>query len=122
MTLDLQRSAAVTLNFDKVQGLRDLEDTVLSLSAYCKGSLRVIEMLRTIPGADFQGMWSLESYIAQLLDYGENLAVLTSRIGNTINLVSLESGFFRVVELMSGCDNAVCLCFGPQESVHRRKH
>ena len=39
MTLNLQRSAAVTLNFDKVQGLRDLEDAVLSLSAYCKGSL-----------------------------------------------------------------------------------
>lgn len=86
MTLDLQRSAAVTLNFDKVQGLRDLEDEVLSLSAYCKGSLRVIETLRTIPEANFQGVWSLESHIAQLLDYIENLSVLTSKIGNTINL------------------------------------
>lgn len=122
MTLDLQRSAAVTLNFDKVQGLRDLEDQVLSLSAYCKGSLRVIETLRTVPEANFQGVWSLESHIAQLLDYIENLSVLTSKIGNTINLVSLESDFFRVFELISGCDNAVCVCFGLEESVHRRKH
>ncbi|MCJ1457002.1 hypothetical protein MMC28_007368 [Mycoblastus sanguinarius] len=86
MTLDLQRTAAVILNFDKVQGLRNLEDAVLSLSAYCKGSLRVIETMQKIPEADFQGVWSLESYVAQLVGYIENLSVLTSRIGNTINL------------------------------------
>ena len=91
MTLDLQRSATLTLSFDKVQGLRNLEDTVLSLSANCKGSLRVIETIQTIPEADFQGVWSLESYTTQILGYVENLSVLTSRIGNTINLVSLIS-------------------------------
>ncbi|KAK3175305.1 hypothetical protein OEA41_002552 [Lepraria neglecta] len=86
MTLDLKTSAAVTLSFDKVQGLRDLEDTALSLSAHCKSSLRVIEAMRKISGADFQGVWSLNSYNEQLLGYIEDLLVLTSRIGNTIDL------------------------------------
>ena len=82
----------------------------------------MIETMQKIPEADFQGVWSLESYVAQLVGYIENLSVLTSRIGNTINLVSLKSRFFRVVELMSSCDNSVCVCFGLEKSGHRRKY
>lgn len=88
MTLDLKKSAAVTLNFDKVQGLRDLEDAALSLSAFCKGSLQVIGELQEVAEADFQGVWSLKSYRAQLSGYVEDLSVLNSRIKNTIDLVS----------------------------------
>lgn len=92
MTLDLKTSAAVTLNFDKVQGLRDLEDTGLSLSAYCKGSLVAIETIRQVPGAGFEGEWSLNQYVSQLSGYIEDLSVLTNRIGNTIDLVSVCHG------------------------------
>ena len=88
-TLHLETPAAVTQNFDKVQGLRDLEDTALSLSAHCKSSLEIIESVQEIPGADFQGLWSLNSYKAQLVGHVENMSVLTKRIGNTIDLVSL---------------------------------
>ena len=88
-TLHLETSAAVTRNFDKVQGLRDLEDDALSLSAHCKSSLELIEKLQQIPGTDFQGIWSLDSYKAQLVGYVENMSVLTNRIANTIDLVSL---------------------------------
>ncbi len=88
-TLHLETPAAVTRNFDKVQGLRDLEDTALSLSAHCKSSLEIIEKFQEIPGVDFQGVWSFNSYKAQLVGYVENISVLTKRIGNTIDLVSL---------------------------------
>ena len=88
-TLHLETSAAVTRNFDKVQGLRDLEDAALSLSAHCKSGLELIEKFQQIPGAGFQGVWSLNSYKAQLVGYVENMSVLTNRIGNTIDLVSL---------------------------------
>ena len=88
-TLHLDTPAGVTENFDKMQRLRDLKDTALSLSAHCKSSLEVIEKFQHIPGADFQGVWSLNSYKAQLVGHVENMSVLTNRIGNTIDLVSL---------------------------------
>ena len=88
MTVDIKTSAAVSLNFDKVQGLRDLEDTALSLGAYCKAGSEIIEALREVPGAESQGMWSLQPFDARLKGYGENLSVLTKRIANTIDLVS----------------------------------
>lgn len=86
MTVDIKTSAAVSLNFDKVQGLRDLEDTALSLSAYCKAGSGIIEALHDVPGADYQGVWSLNPFDARLRGYGENISVLTKRIGNTIEL------------------------------------
>ena len=88
MTLDIERSAAVALSFDKVQGLRNLEDTALSLSAYCKGSLQLIQTIKGISEAFFEGPWSLESYKSLLLGFVDDLAVLTSRISSTIELVS----------------------------------
>ena len=97
MTLTLQTLATAALNFDKVQGLRDLQDATLPLSAYCKGSVRLIEAMQEIPEADFQGMWSLESYHAQLLGCIENLNVITRRISNTIDLVSLYNRKFLPV-------------------------
>ena len=89
MTLNLKTAADVTLSFDKVQGLRNLEDETLSLSAFCKGSVRVIEEIRGIVGAEAEGIWSLRPYHEQLIGYVEDLAVLTKRIANTIDLVSL---------------------------------
>ena len=114
MTVDIKVSAAVSLNFDKVQGLRDLEDNVLSLSAYCKAGSKVIEALQGAPGADFQGMWSLEPFNARLQGYAENLLVLTKRISNTIELVSAarRNGVLRLIE------NVVCICARFEESVH----
>ncbi|KAK0514786.1 hypothetical protein JMJ35_002165 [Cladonia borealis] len=85
-TLQLGTPAAVTQNFDKMLGLRDLQDTSLSLSAHCKSSLEIIEKFQEIPSADFQGVWSLNSYKTQLVGYVENMSVLTKRIGNTIDL------------------------------------
>ena len=90
MTVDIKVSAAVSLNFDKVQGLRDLEDTALSLSAYCKAGSEIIEALQEVPGADFQETWSLRPFNARLHGYSEDLLVLTKRINNTIELVSAE--------------------------------
>lgn len=88
MTVDIKTSAAVSLNFDKVQGLRDLEDTALSLSAYCKASSEIIKALHDVPEANFQGVWSLTPFDARLRGFGGNISVLTKRIGNTIELVS----------------------------------
>ena len=90
MTVNIKTSAAVSLNFDKVQGLRDLEDTALSLSAYCKAGSGVIKALQEVPGAEFQGIWSLKPFDARLRGHSEDLSVLTKRIGNTIELVSAE--------------------------------
>jgi hypothetical protein len=119
MTLDLKTSAAVTLNFDKVQGLRDLEDTALSLSAHCKSSLRVVEAMGEISGAGFQGIWSLNSYNEQLLGYIEDLSVLTSRIGNTIDLVSfLVCGAVDDSKLTKGAVNLVLVRPRLEESGH----
>lgn len=119
MTLDLKKSAAVTLNFDKVQALRDLEDTALSLSAHCKSSLRVVEAMGEIAGAEFQGIWSLNSYNEQLLGYIEDLSVLTSKIGNTIDLVSfLECGAVDDSKLTKGAVNPVLVRPRLEESGH----
>lgn len=122
-TLQLGTTAAVTQNFDKMQGLRDLQDTALSLSAHCKSSLEIIEKFQEIPGADFQGVWSLNSNKAQLVGYVENMSVLTKRIGNTIDLVSLfgrEAG--DVHQLTVFIFAIVCICPRLEESVHRCRH
>ena len=122
-TLHLETSAAVTRNFDKVQGLRDLKDAALSLSAHCKSSLELIEKFQEIPGADFQGVWSLDSYKAQLVGYVENMSVLTSRIGNTVDLVSLygcKTGGIHL--LMATVFALVRICPRLEESVHRCRH
>ena len=122
-TLDLEKPAAVTRNFDKVQGLRDLKDAALSLSAHCKSSLELIERFQKIPSADFQGVWSLDSYKAQLVGYVENVSVLTTRIGNTIDLVSLcgpETGGLHM--LMALVFVLVRICSRLKESVHGCRH
>ncbi len=90
MTVNIKTSAAVSLNFDKVQSLRDLEDIALSLSAYCKAGSEIINALQEVPGTDFQGIWSLKQFDAHLRGHTENLSVLTKRISNTIELVSTE--------------------------------
>ena len=91
MTLNLKTTATVTLNFDKVQALRDLEDTTLSLGAYCKASLGVLEVLKEISQAGFRGAHSLNRYRPELLGYIENVSVLTDRIKITIDLVSFRA-------------------------------
>ena len=115
MTVDIRTSAAVSLNFDKVQGLRDLKDTALSLSAYCKAGSEIIEALQEVAGADFQGTWSLDPFLTRLRGYGENVSVLTERIGNTIELVSVEQWKVQVFELTA---DKVCVCTRFEESVY----
>ena len=115
MTVDIKTSAAVSLNFDKVQGLRDLKDTALSLSAYCKAGSEIIEALQEAGGADFQGTWSLTPFLTRLRGHGENVSVLTERIGNTIELVSAEQRKVQVFGLIAG---KVCICTRFEESVY----
>ena len=123
MALDLKTSAAVTLNFDKVQGLRDLEDKALSLSAYCKGSLRIIETMKEISAADFRGVWSISSCSEKLLGYIEDLSVLTNRINNTVDLVSpCECEASVDHQLMKAVAGLVCVCVGLEESVHGSRY
>ena len=119
MTVDIKTSAAVSLNFDKVQGLRDLEDTALSLSAYCKAGSGIIEALHDVPGADYQGVWSLKPFDARLRGYGENISVLTKRIGNTIELVSAAHSRGNVLGLIQYSLDEVRICTRLEESIHR---
>ena len=100
MTLSLKTAATVTLNFDKVQALRDLEDTTLSLGAYCKASSGVLEVLKEISHAGFQGAYSLNPHRSELLGYIENVSVLTDRIKITIDLVSFRARL-QVVYMLS---------------------
>ena len=119
-TLQLGTSAAVTQNLDKVQGMRILEDTATSLSAHCKSSLEIIEKFQEIPGADFQGVWSLDSHKAQLVGYVENLAVLAKRIGNSIDLVSLLGREASDIhQLIAFVIASVCICRRLENPVHR---
>ena len=123
MTFDLETLQLGSPAFDKMQGLRDLQDIALSLSAHCKGSLEIIGKFQEIPSTDFQGVWSLNSYKAQLVGYVENMSVLTKRIGNTIDLVSLigcETGYIH--QLMAFNVALVCICTRFEESVHRCRH
>ena len=115
MTVEIKTSAAVSLNFDKVQGLRDLKDTALSLSAYCKAGSEVIEALQEVAGADFQGTWSLTPFLTRLRGHCASVSVLTDRIGNTIELVSAEQGKVQVFGLIA---NEVCVCTRLEESVY----
>ena len=91
MTLDLETSDAISLNFEKVQGLRDLKDETLSLSAYCKASQGVIHALKQVPDSDFKSAWTLDPYEQRLEGFMENLLVMTGKISNTIDLVSLQT-------------------------------
>lgn len=72
-----------------VQSLRDLHDIILTLGAFCEGSLSVIKTLENIEGSHYEGMYSLESFSMQLGGNLKSLSVLGSRIRNAIDLVSL---------------------------------
>ena len=115
MTEDIKTSVAVSLNFDKVQGLRDLKDTALSLSAYCRAGSEIIEALQEVAGAGFQGTWSLNPFLTRLRGHGENVSVLTERIGNSIELVSAKQCKDQVFGLIA---NKVCVCTRFEESVY----
>ena len=118
MTVDIKTSAAVSLNFDKVQGLRDLKDTALSLSAYCKAGSEIIESLQEVAGADFQGTWSLDLFGTRLRGHSENISVLTQRISNSIELVSGKNWNDHVLGLIKSASNEVCVCTRLEESVY----
>lgn len=118
MTLNIKTSAAVSLNFDKVQGLRDLEDTALSLSAYCRADSEIMQVLHEVARADFQGTGSLKPFETRLRGHGENLSVLTKRIGNTIEVVSAERWNDCVLALIQNVSDEVCVCTGFEESVY----
>ena len=122
MTVDIKTSTAVSLSFDKVQGLRDLKDTALSLSAYCKAGSGIIEALQEVAGANFQGAWSLKSFDTRLREHDENLSVLTKRTGNTIELVSAENWNVWTSPLIENAFNEVCVCARFEESVHRCRY
>ncbi|KAL9044575.1 MAG: hypothetical protein Q9214_002296 [Letrouitia sp. 1 TL-2023] len=87
MTLDLKPSI-VGLTFDEVQGLRNLEDKVLSLGGYCKSALSIVQMLQSIPETKFEQEWTLQPYSDRLGDFVESLSALAARINNTIDLAA----------------------------------
>ena len=118
MTVDIKTSAAVRLNFDKVQGLRDLKDTALSLSAYCKTGSEIIEALQEVAGSGFHGTWSLKPFDTRLRGHDEDLSVLTKRTGNTIELVSAENWNVSISTLIENAFDEVCVCARFEESVH----
>ena len=122
MTVNIKTSAAVSLNFDKVQGLRDLKDTALSLNAYCKAASGIIEALQQVPGTNFQATWSLKPLYTRLLGHAENLSVLIKRITNTIELVSAEHWIRYVLGLIKIAFVQVCVCTRFEESVHGCKY
>ena len=109
MTVDIKTSAMISLNFDKVQVLRDLKDTVLSLSGYCKAGSEIVEALQEVAGADFQGTWALRPFNMRLRGYGENLRVLTKRINNAIELVSAAHWDHWILRLIDNAFDQVCL-------------
>ncbi len=80
-------TAAASLSFDQVQNLRNLHDIVLSLSAFCVGTLNVFVALESVQEAHFEGIYSLTSFTMQLHGYNDSLSVLGSRIQNAIDLV-----------------------------------
>lgn len=80
-------AAAASLSFDQVQSLRNLHDNVLSLSAFCLGSLNIIKTLESVPEARFTDLYSLHPFSDQLRGYNESLSVLGKRIVNAIDLV-----------------------------------
>ncbi|KAL9607553.1 MAG: hypothetical protein Q9167_007546 [Letrouitia subvulpina] len=87
MTLNLEPKS-VGLTFDEVQGLRNLEDTALSLGGYCKSALSIVQMLQGIREAKFEQEWTLQPYSDRLGDFVESLSALAARINNTIDLAS----------------------------------
>ena len=90
MILDLENKAAVRLNFEQVQGLRDLAEQTLSLSGYCKSNLQVLKALNNLEDSSqhlYQGEWSLQPYRARLDGFVESISALSRRIGNAIDLV-----------------------------------
>ena len=95
MTVDLDTSAAVSLNFDKVQTLYNLEDITLSLSGHCKSAISILEMLEAIPSNSFTDGWSAAPYLSRLNGYNESLTALTARISNSVGLVRISSAIDR---------------------------
>ena len=87
-TLDVNKPGANSLKFDNVQDLRDLEDDTHSSNGHCKSAVKVAEMLETIPSSGLTGEWSLATSLDRLRDYNNNLPILTSKISNSIELVS----------------------------------
>lgn len=90
LTLDLSSKGAISLNFDMVQSLHDLHDIILTLGAFCEGSLGVIETLENIGGSHYEGTHSLRPFSVQLGGNLKSLSVLGNRVRNAIDLVRLH--------------------------------
>ena len=90
-----------------VQSLRDLHDIILTLGAFCKGNIKVIETLESIQGFHFDGEYSLKPFSAQLVGNIESLSVFGNRARNAIELVCLP--FDRLFESLLTTIKA-CIC------------
>ena len=89
-TLKIDTPAAVSLKFDTVQDLRDVEDDTHSSIGHCKSALKVAKMLEAIPDNQLKEEWSLATYVDRLSGFTESLPILTTKISNSIELVSTE--------------------------------
>ncbi len=117
ITLDLKTVTADSQGFDKVQELRDLKDDALSLSAFCKASQDVIKTLKEVPESGLEGIWDLGPFDVRLEGFKQNLSILSSRISNSIDLVSPPQ-FIKMRSCWSSIILAVFLCARSQKSVH----
>ena len=86
MTLELKLKS-VEVNFDEVQGFRDLKDTMLPLVEHINATAGVTRRLQAFYSKHFEHEWSLDSYQERLSDYSDSLSVLIGRVNNTIDTV-----------------------------------
>lgn len=64
---------------------------VLSLSAFCEGSLKVLEALNQIEAVKLKGLYDLNQFSTQLHGFVDSLSALASRIWNAIDLVTIAA-------------------------------
>ncbi|KAG8530304.1 uncharacterized protein KY384_004806 [Bacidia gigantensis] len=86
MIVDLDTPAAVSLNLEKVQALRNLGDKTLTLNGHCTSAKTVLEKLKVIPNNGFTDGWDAEPYVNRLAGYIDCIPALTSRVQNSIEL------------------------------------
>ncbi|KAL8717865.1 MAG: hypothetical protein Q9225_004934 [Loekoesia sp. 1 TL-2023] len=88
MTVGLDTTAAVALNFDRVRELRNLRDETFSMQGYCKSAIEILKTLDGIPANGLDDEWLIAPFMNRLEGYKESLSILASRVSNSIDLVS----------------------------------
>ena len=99
MTLDPQTTATAALNFSRVQTLRNLRDETFLMKGCCKGAVSVLKTLDELFAATVENDWSIEPFMKRLEGHLESLSIFTSRVSNSIELVSKTDSLWDLVWL-----------------------